>query len=136
MTAHLDRPFGWFIERVSRRELDDVEVLLITVDAVGREARSALRELFAKALPVFVVITFVAALLDEGGVIDALGGVLGPAMAVSLAGVLLPCLVTAFPVAREVSARWALKMMARQATAAIGFSIAIAWFGRAALELL
>ena len=146
--------------------------------AVAREAWSALREFFVKALPVFVVITFVAALLDEGGVIDALGGVLGPVMgvfnlpaeaaltvvlasvrkdgiallteggvattlsplevlvAVYLAGVLLPCLVTAFTVAREVSARWALKMMARQAAAAVGFSIAIAWLGWAALELL
>lgn len=146
--------------------------------AVAREAWSALREFFVKALPVFVVITFIAALLDEGGVIDALGSVLGPVMgvfnlpadaaltvvlasvrkdgialltegetaaslspvevlvAVYLAGVLLPCLVTAFTVAREVSARWALKMMARQAAAAIGFSIAIAWLGWALLRLV
>ena len=146
--------------------------------AVAREAWSALREFFVKALPVFVVITFIAALLDEGGVIDALGSVLGPVMgvfnlpadaaltvvlasvrkdgialltegetaaslspvevlvAVYLAGVLLPCLVTAFTVAREVSAQWALKMMARQAAAAIGFSIAIAWLGWALLRLV
>ncbi len=142
--------------------------------AVAREAWSALREFFVKALPVFVVITFVAALLDRAGVIDALGSVLGPVMgvfnlpadaaltvvlasirkdgiallaadggvatalspvqvlvAVYLAGVLLPCLVTAFTVAREVSTRWALTMMARQAGAAIGFAIAIAWIGTA-----
>jgi Fe2+ transport system protein B len=141
--------------------------------AVAREAWSAIREFFAKALPVFVVITFVAAALDRLGVIDALGSVLGPAMSlfnlpadtaltvvlasirkdgialltadgastaatlspvqvlvvVYLAGVLLPCLVTAFTVAREVSARWALKMMARQAAAAVTFAAVIAWSG-------
>ncbi len=146
--------------------------------AVAREAWSALREFIVKALPVFVVITFVAALLDEGGVIDALGGVLGPVMgvfnlpaeaaltvvlasvrkdgiallteggvattlsplevlvAVYLAGVLLPCLVTAFTVAREVSTRWALKMMVTQAIAAVGFSIAIAWLGWGVMQLV
>jgi len=141
--------------------------------AVAREAWSAIREFFVKALPVFVVITFVAAALDRLGVIDALGSVLGPAMSlfnlpadtaltvvlalirkdgialltadgastaatlspvqvlvvVYLAGVLLPCLVTAFTVAREVSARWALKMMARQAAAAVTFAAVIAWSG-------
>ncbi|XVH31109.1 nucleoside recognition domain-containing protein [Haloferacaceae archaeon DSL9] len=50
-------------------------------------------------------------------------------VAVYLAGVLLPCLVTAFTVAREVSARYAAGMMLRQAAAAIGFSIGIAWIG-------
>ena len=141
--------------------------------AVAREAWTALREFFAKALPVFVVITFVAAILDRLGVIDTLGAVLGPAMGlfnlpseaaltvvlasirkdgialltadgastaaalspvqvlvvVYLAGVLLPCLVTAFTVAREVSSRWALTMMARQAAAAVGFAVVIAWGG-------
>lgn len=141
--------------------------------AVAREAWIALRELFTKALPIFVVITLVAATLDRLGVIDTLGAVLGPTMglfnlpadvaltivlasirkdgialltaeggataaglspvqvlvAVYLAGVLLPCLVTAFTVAREVSTRWALTMMARQAVAAIGFAVVIAWGG-------
>ena len=141
--------------------------------AVAREAWSALREFFVKALPVFVVITFVAAALDRLGVIDAMGSIIGPAMAlfnlpaeaaltvvlasirkdgialltadgastaaalspvqvlvvVYLAGVLLPCLVTAFTVAREVSARWALKMVARQAVAAVAFAAVIAWSG-------
>jgi len=141
--------------------------------AVAREAWSALREFFAKALPIFVVITFVAAALDRLGVIDAMGSVLGPSMAlfnlpadaaltlvlasirkdgialltadgastaatlspvqvlvvVYLAGVLLPCLVTAFTVAREVSPRWAATMMARQAVAAVGFAVVIAWGG-------
>lgn len=140
--------------------------------AVAREAWSALREFFVKALPVFVLITFVAAVLDRVGIIDAMGSVLGPLMnlfnlpadaaltvvlasirkdgialltadggvaatlspvqvlvVVYLAGVLLPCLVTAFTVAREVLMRWALTMMARQAGAAIGFAIVIAWSG-------
>ncbi|MCU4754348.1 50S ribosome-binding GTPase [Halobacteria archaeon AArc-curdl1] len=140
--------------------------------AVTREAWSALREFFVKALPIFALITFVAAILDRVGVIDALGSVLGPVMGlfnlptdaaltvvlasirkdgialltadggaagslspvqvlvtVYLAGVLLPCLVTAFTVAREVSPKWALRMMARQAGAAIGFAIVIAWGG-------
>ncbi|CAI49862.1 FeoB family transport protein [Natronomonas pharaonis DSM 2160] len=143
--------------------------------AVAREAWSALREFFFKALPVFVVITFAAALLDESGGIDALGGVLGPVMsafnlpaeaaltvvlasvrkdgiallteggtaatlsplevlvAVYLAGVLLPCLVTVFTVAREVSAAWAAKMVARQAAAAVVFALIIAWGGRVLL---
>ncbi len=142
--------------------------------AVAREAWSALREFFLKALPIFVLITFIAALLDRVGVIDRLGSVLGPAMgvfnlpadaaltvvlasirkdgialltadgasaatalsplqvlvAVYLAGVLFPCLVTALTVAREVSAKWAMTMMARQAGAAIGFTILIAWGGQ------
>ena len=140
--------------------------------AVAREAWSALREFVVKALPIFALITFVAAILDRVGVIDALGSVLGPVMglfnlpadaaltvvlasirkdgialltaeggtaatlsplqvlvAVYLAGVLLPCLVTAFTVAREVSPKWALVMMGRQAGAAITFAIAIAWGG-------
>ncbi|MHC3437713.1 nucleoside recognition domain-containing protein [Natrialbaceae archaeon A-gly3] len=141
--------------------------------AVARETWSALREFLLKALPVFALITFVAAALDEAGVIDRLGSVLGPAMAafdlpaetalvvvlasirkdgialltadggagavaltpvqvlvaVYLAGVLLPCLVTTLAVAREVSPRWALTMLARQAAAAIGFAFLIAWGG-------
>ncbi|TYL40121.1 GTP-binding protein [Natronococcus pandeyae] len=51
-------------------------------------------------------------------------------VAVYLAGVLLPCLVTAITVAREVSVRFVAKLLARQAGAAIGFALAIAWLGR------
>ncbi|RQG99350.1 nucleoside recognition domain-containing protein [Natrarchaeobius oligotrophus] len=140
--------------------------------AVAREAWSALREFVLKALPIFALITFVAAALDRAGVVDALGSVLEPTMglfnlpggvaltvvlasirkdgiallaadggsatalspvqvlvAVYLAGVLFPCLVTAFTVAREVSIRWALAMMVRQAGAAVAFAMAIAWGG-------
>jgi Fe2+ transport system protein B len=49
--------------------------------------------------------------------------------AVYLAGVLLPCLVTAMTVARELSPRYAGRMLLRQATAAIGFSLLIGWGG-------
>jgi Fe2+ transport system protein B len=147
--------------------------------AVAREAWSALREFFVKALPIFAGICVIAALLDRTGVIEHLGTVLGPVMsvfslpaesaivvvlasvrkdgialltsedaavaalsplevlvAVYLAGVLLPCLVTAFTVAREVSAGYAAKLMARQAFAAVVFSAAIAWGGKLVLGTL
>lgn len=48
---------------------------------------------------------------------------------VYLAGVLLPCLVTALTIAREQSVRFAMGLMARQATAAIVFSMLLAWGG-------
>ncbi|MCU4972642.1 50S ribosome-binding GTPase [Halobacteria archaeon AArc-m2/3/4] len=64
---------------------------------------------------------------------DAAGmGALSPLqvlVAVYLAGVLLPCLVTAITVAREVSIRFVATMLARQAVAAIGFALVIAWVG-------
>jgi len=142
--------------------------------AVWREAYGAIRSFFVKALPVFVVICVVAAMLDYYGLVGKLGTVLGPIMgvfnlpakaaipvvlasirkdgialftadqlsgtvgaldplqvlvAVYLAGLLLPCLVTAFTIAREVSLRYALKLMARQAIAVVGFSLVIAWGG-------
>ncbi|MGB0561239.1 MAG: nucleoside recognition domain-containing protein [Spirulinaceae cyanobacterium] len=46
---------------------------------------------------------------------------------VYLAGVLLPCLVTALTIAREQSFKFALGLMARQAIAAIAFSLLLAW---------
>ncbi|WP_323174442.1 nucleoside recognition domain-containing protein [Natrialba sp. PRR66] len=49
--------------------------------------------------------------------------------AVYLAGVLLPCLVTTITVAKELSPRYAGRMMLRQAAAAIGFSLLIGWGG-------
>lgn len=48
---------------------------------------------------------------------------------VYLAGVLLPCLVTALAIAREQSARYAAWLMVRQALAAIAFSLVLAWGG-------
>lgn len=47
-----------------------------------------------------------------------------------LAGVLLPCLVTALTIAREQSRSFAWRLIARQATAAIVFAMLIAWTGR------
>ena len=49
--------------------------------------------------------------------------------AVYLAGVLLPCLVTVFTVAKEMRLRFAFKMVGRQACFAALFSLCIAWFG-------
>ncbi len=49
---------------------------------------------------------------------------------VYLAGVLLPCLVTAWTIQREQGARFALGLLGRQAVAAILFSAALAWAGR------
>jgi len=51
--------------------------------------------------------------------------------AVYLAGVLLPCLVTAITVAKELSPRYAGRMMLRQAGAAVGFSLLLGWGGAA-----
>jgi Fe2+ transport system protein B len=49
--------------------------------------------------------------------------------AVYLAGVLLPCLVTAITVAKELSPRYAGRMLLRQAAAAAGFSLLLGWGG-------
>lgn len=48
---------------------------------------------------------------------------------VYLGGVLLPCLVTALTIAREQSVGFALRLMARQALAAIVLTLAVAWGG-------
>jgi Fe2+ transport system protein B len=47
--------------------------------------------------------------------------------AVYLAGVLLPCLVTALTIGREKSMKFALTLMGRQALAAVLFSALLAW---------
>ncbi|MGH8972261.1 MAG: nucleoside recognition domain-containing protein, partial [Acidimicrobiia bacterium] len=51
--------------------------------------------------------------------------------AVYLAGVLLPCLVTVITIARERSGRLAARIVARQAGAAVAFTLLLAWAGRA-----
>jgi Fe2+ transport system protein B len=48
---------------------------------------------------------------------------------VYLAGVLLPCLVTALTIAREQSWPFALKLIGRQALAAVVFSLMLSWSG-------
>lgn len=50
--------------------------------------------------------------------------------AVYLAGVLLPCLVTALTIAKETSWKRTLRMLLQQASFAIGFSMILAWGGR------
>jgi len=50
--------------------------------------------------------------------------------AVYLAGVLLPCLVTALTIAKETSWKPTLRMLLRQAFFAIGFSLILAWGGK------
>ncbi len=49
---------------------------------------------------------------------------------VYLAGVLLPCLVTALTIAREQSFKFAIQLMLRQSIAAILFTLVLAWGGR------
>ena len=49
--------------------------------------------------------------------------------AVALAGIFLPCLVTVLAIARELGWRFALRLMARQATAAVFSCLVLAWGG-------
>ena len=139
--------------------------------AIWRETQSTLHQFFTNAIPIFVVITIIASVLDWFGLINALAGWINPLMGlfglppeaalpvilasirkdglllfaepstlavltplqiltgVYLAGVLLPCLVTALTIAREQSVRFAMGLMARQAIAAIAFSMLLAWGG-------
>ncbi|MFT6864941.1 MAG: ferrous iron transport protein B [Akkermansiaceae bacterium] len=46
-----------------------------------------------------------------------------------MAGVLLPCLVTVFTIAREMRWKFAIKLCARQMLWAAGFAYIIAWSG-------
>jgi ferrous iron transport protein B len=56
--------------------------------------------------------------------------------AVYLAGVLLPCLVTAWTIARERSLQLTLHLLARQITAALVFTAVLAWGGALLLSVL
>lgn len=56
--------------------------------------------------------------------------------AVYLAGVLLPCLVTAWTIARERSLRMTAGLLARQMAAALIFTAALAWGGALLAPLL
>jgi len=72
------------------------------------------------------------------GLLDADWGALKVALAtpaqvltaVYLAGVLLPCLVTLFTIAREMRWKFAVKLCTRQMAWAAGFSLVIAWIGK------
>ncbi|MEO1397138.1 MAG: nucleoside recognition domain-containing protein [Cyanobacteria bacterium J06634_5] len=140
--------------------------------AIWREIRGTLHQFFSNAIPIFLVITAIASVLDGVGLINLLAGWINPLMGlfglppeaalpvilasirkdglllfaepdtltvltplqiltgVYLAGVLLPCLVTALTIAREQSLRFAVGLMARQAIAATTFSMLLAWGGR------
>lgn len=88
-------------------------------------------------LPAEVALVVVLASVRKDGIAlltaDAAVAALSPVqvlVAVYLAGVLLPCLVTAVTIAREISTRYVVGMMARQAAAAVVFSFLVAWGGR------
>ncbi|WP_373539457.1 GTPase [Chamaesiphon sp.] len=133
---------------------------------IWREAKGTIEQFLTNAIPIFLVISAIASILDW------LGGLISPLMslfnlppdaalpvilasirkdglllfaepktisllsplqiltAVYLAGVLLPCLVTALTIAREQSWKFALGLMARQSIAAILFTLILAWGGR------
>ncbi len=67
-------------------------------------------------------------LLAEPGVAAGLSAV-QLLTAVYLAGVLLPCLATCLTIAREQGRAFALRLVGRQAVAATGFSVLLAWGG-------
>ena len=137
--------------------------------AVGAEARGTVWAFFRTALPTFFAIAMVASLLDWSGMLDAAGGLLGPAMAVFalpvdaalptvlaavrkdgilllaedgavasmsatqllvatfLAGTLLPCLVTAITIGRELGLRFTGRLVAQQAAFAGAVAAAVGW---------
>jgi ferrous iron transport protein B len=139
--------------------------------AIWREAKGTINQFFTNAIPIFLVITLIASVLDWLGILNGLGGLINPAMGlfrlpleaalpvilasirkdglllfaepkilsvlsplqvltgVYLAGVLLPCLVTALTITREQSLKFALRLMVRQAIAAILFVLLLAWGG-------
>ncbi len=140
--------------------------------AIWREAKGTLNQFFTNAIPIFLVITVIASVMDWLGILNGLSGLIHPAMGlfhlpseaalpiilasirkdglllfaepntvsllspvqiltgVYLAGVLLPCLVTALTIAREQSFKFALGLMVRQAIAAMVFASILAWGGR------
>ena len=136
---------------------------------VATEARGTIWAFFRTALPIFFAIAMVASVLDWSGVLDAAGGLLGPAMAVFalpaeaalptvlaavrkdgilllaeagtvaslsaaqllvatfLAGTVLPCLVTAITIGRELGMRFAGKLVLQQSAFAIAVAASVGW---------
>jgi Fe2+ transport system protein B len=66
---------------------------------------------------------------DRGALKVALASPAQVLTAVYLAGVLLPCLVTLYTIAREMRWHFALRLCGRQMAWAAGFSLLIAWTG-------
>ena len=137
--------------------------------AVGAEARGTIWAFFRTALPTFFAIAMVASLLDWSGVLDAAGGLLGPAMAVFalpvdaalptvlaavrkdgilllaeegtvaslsatqllvatfLAGTVLPCLVTAITIGRELGLRFTGRLLVQQVSFAVAVAATVGW---------
>ena len=137
--------------------------------AVGAEARGTVWAFFRTALPTFFAIAMVASLLQWSGVLDAAGGLLGPAMAVFalpadaamptvlaavrkdgilllaeagtvaslsatqllvatfLAGTVLPCLVTAITIGRELGLRFAGGLVVKQSAFAVTVAATVGW---------
>lgn len=138
-------------------------------DRVWQEARGTLAQFFQLAIPLFLVISAIASLLDWLGATAAIAAAIGPGMTlfnlpaeaavpvvlasirkdgillfaephlagrmtdgqlltgVYLAGVLLPCVVTAFTIATEQSPRFVFKLLIKQASAALLFSLLLSW---------
>ncbi|MDG5817772.1 nucleoside recognition domain-containing protein [Natronococcus sp. A-GB7] len=115
-----------------------VAALLEYVGVLERLGDALVPAMGAFGLPAEAALPIVLASIRKDGIAlltaDASGiAALSPLqvlVAVYLAGVLLPCLVTAITVAREVSARFVARMLARQAAAAVAFALALAWTGR------
>nr|WP_246084322.1 nucleoside recognition domain-containing protein [Salinadaptatus halalkaliphilus] len=114
-----------------------VAALLEYVGALERLGTGLAPAMGAFALPTEAALPVVLAAIRKDGIALLTADTAGMAalspiqvlVAVYLAGVLLPCLVTAITVAREVSVRFVAKMLAQQALAAIGFALVIAWVG-------
>jgi ferrous iron transport protein B len=119
-------------------------ILLITLAASllhGLGAVRALAGVLAPTmalfrLPVDAAVPVLLASLRKDGILllaePALAASLSPLQVLTgvyLAGVLLPCLVTALTVAREMSWRYAGRLLVRQARAAVAFSVLLAWGG-------
>jgi ferrous iron transport protein B len=142
------------------------------VKDIWREMRSTLRDFFRQALPVFLIITLAASVLDFFGAMRVLSNLLAPFFAVFdlpaeaasaiifsalrkdgilllanqttasvlsawqiltavyLAGVAVPCLVTALTISREMSVKFAVRLLAKQFAAAVVFTIILALAGK------
>jgi ferrous iron transport protein B len=116
-----------------------IALLASLVDALGLLDRVAgvVGPLLAGArLPVEAALPVVLAAVRKDGVLllasDGVASGLDAVQvltAVYLAGVLLPCLVTALTIARERGVGLAVRLLARQSAAAVVFTVAIAWAG-------
>ena len=104
------------------------------LDALGSALGSAMA---AFGLPSEAALGVVLASVRKDGImlfgspeLVASLGALQLLTAVYLAGVLLPCLVTTLTIGRELTARFALRLLARQAAFACVFALCLAWGGR------